>query len=204
MGFYRERILPHLTHLAMRQENFSAYRRRVVSGASGRVLEIGIGSGLNLPHYGPGAERVVGIDPSQRLLSMSKRSAAGTRRSITLIEGSAEDIPLEDASVDTVLTTWTLCTIPEVETALREMLRVLKPSGGLLFVEHGRSSDENVRRWQDRLTPLWRRISGGCHLNRPIRELIEDAGFRIEQLETGYMKGLRPLTFICEGKARPS
>jgi ubiquinone/menaquinone biosynthesis C-methylase UbiE len=121
-----------------------------------------------------------------------------------LIEGSAEALPLEDQSIDTVVTTWTLCTIPDVHAALREMRRVLKPSGTLLFVEHGRSPDEKVRRWQDRLTPVWKRLGGGCHLNRPIRELLEDSGFRIERIETGYMKGPKPLTFMYEGKARPT
>jgi SAM-dependent methyltransferase len=100
------------------------------------------------------------------------------------------------------LQTWTLCSIPDVQRALTEMRRVLKPHGQLLFVEHGRSPDVNVRRWQDRLTPLWRRIGGGCHLNRPIRTLVEEAGFRIEEIETGYMKGPRPMTFMYEGRAR--
>ena len=109
---------------------------------------------------------------------------------------------LDDKSVDTVVTAWTLCTIPGVTRALSEMRRVLKPSGRLLFVEHGRSPDPNVRRWQDRLTPLWRRIGGGCHLNRAISQLIEESGFRIERMDTGYMKGPKPMTFMYEGSAR--
>jgi len=109
---------------------------------------------------------------------------------------------LDDKSVDTVVTTWTLCTIPSVTRALSEMRRVLKPGGRLLFVEHGRSPDPNVRRWQDRLTPLWRRIGGGCHLNRAISQLIEESGFRIERMDTGYMKGPKPMTFMYEGSAR--
>ena len=108
---------------------------------------------------------------------------------------------MEDDSIDTVVSTWTLCTIPDVSRALAEMRRVLKPDGRLLFVEHGRSSDAKVRRWQDRLTPLWRRIGGGCHLNRAISRLIEDAGFRIERMDTGYMKGPKPMTFMYEGSA---
>ncbi|HYT69002.1 MAG TPA: class I SAM-dependent methyltransferase [Vicinamibacterales bacterium] len=204
MGFYENRILPYLVHLSMRQETFSAYRRRVVSPANGRVLEIGIGSGLNLPFYADAAIQIIGLDPSAKLLAMARAGHPGTAtRPIELIEGSAETIPLEDKSIDTVVTTWTLCTIPDVNAALREMRRVLKPSGALLFVEHGRSPDEKVRRWQDRLTPVWKRLGGGCHLNRPIRELLEDSGFRTELFETGYMKGPKPLTFMYEGRARP-
>jgi ubiquinone/menaquinone biosynthesis C-methylase UbiE len=204
MGFYRNRILPYLVHLAMRQETLSAYRRRAVPAAQGRVLEIGIGSGLNLPFYADAAMPIIGLDPSAKLLAMARADHPRTAmRSVELIEGSAETIPLEDKSVDTVVTTWTLCTVPDVRTALHEMRRVLKPSGELLFVEHGRSPDEKVRRWQDRLTPVWKRLGGGCHLNRPIRELLEQSGFRIERIETGYMKGPKPMTFMYEGRARP-
>src|SRR3970040_1388148 len=153
MGFYEDPILPHLVHLSMRQDTFSAYRRRVVPAAQGRVLEIGVGSGLNLPLYTDAAKRVVGLDTSPRLLSMARQVHRSDARSTELIEGSAEALPLKDKSIDTVVTTWTLCTIPDVNAALREMRRVLKPSGELLFVEHGRSPDARVRRWQDRLTP---------------------------------------------------
>ena len=124
--------------------------------------------------------------------------------SLELIEGSAEAIPLPDQSVDTVVSTWTLCTIPDVARALAEMRRVLMPHGRLVFAEHGRSTDPRVIRWQNRLTPLWKRIGGGCHLNRPIGTLIEEAGFRIEQIQTGYMEGPRPMTYMYEGVARPS
>ncbi|AWM24053.1 SAM-dependent methyltransferase [Sinorhizobium fredii] len=122
---------------------------------------------------------------------------------VNFIEASAEAIPLDDRSVDSVVTTWTLCTIPGSHAALSEMRRVLKPQGKLLFVEHGLSPDRGVRWWQDSLTPIWRRISGGCHLNRPIRSMIEDAGFRIDRIETGYMRGPKPMTFMYEGSARP-
>ena len=205
MGFYENRILPYLVHLSMRQDTFSAYRRRVVPAAHGRVLEIGVGSGLNLPFYASAVSRVIGLDPSSKLLSMARNvSRSAVAPSIELIQGSAEAIPLEDRSVDTVVTTWTLCTIPDVRDALGEMRRVLRRDGRLVFVEHGRSPDATVSRWQDRLTPLWKRVGGGCHLNRPIRELIEDSGFRIEQIETGYMQGPRPMTFMYEGRARPA
>jgi ubiquinone/menaquinone biosynthesis C-methylase UbiE len=204
MAFYKDRVLPYLVHWSMRQDVFWPYRRRVIPAAHGRVLEIGVGSGLNFSLYGVAATRVIGLDPSRKLLSIAEAAPqTGRPPSIALIEGSAEAIPLEDKSVDSVVTTWTLCTIPDVRAALGEMRRVLRPSGQLLFVEHGRSPDEKVRRWQDRLTPFWKRVGGGCHLNRPIRELLEESEFRIEQLETGYMKGPKLMTFMYEGKARP-
>jgi ubiquinone/menaquinone biosynthesis C-methylase UbiE len=202
MSFYADRVLPYVVHLSMRQATFAEYRRRVVSSAEGVVLEVGVGSGLNLPFYGEGAQQLIGLDPSPKLLSMAHETTRTTARAMELLEGSGEAIPLEDHSIDTVVTTWTLCSIPDVQRALTEMRRVLKPHGQFLFVEHGRSPDVNVRRWQDRLTPLWKRIGGGCHLNRPILTLVEGAGFRIEQIETGYMKGPRPMTFMYEGRAR--
>jgi len=202
MAFYKERIVPYLVHMSMRQESFAPYRNRVVSGAKGRVLEVGIGSGLNLSHYEESTDQVIGIDPSEKLLSMAAHAVRRPSLRVTFLKGSAETIPLEDASIDTVVTTWTLCTIPDVTTALSEMCRVLKPDGRLLFVEHGRSPDRSVRRWQDRLTPFWRCLGGGCHLNRAISQLIEGAGFRIERMDTGYMKGPRPMTFMYEGSAR--
>jgi ubiquinone/menaquinone biosynthesis C-methylase UbiE len=203
VGFYAERVVPYLVHLSMRQATLVPYRRRVISRAEGRVLEIGIGSGLNLPFYTPAVTTVVGLEPSAKLLSMARQQDNGRampRRD--LVEASAEAIPLEDGSVDTVVTTWTLCTIPDVQRALREMRRVMTSSGRLLFVEHGRSPDAPVRRWQDRLNPIWKPIAGGCHLNRPIAELIERAGFRIEQMDMGYATGPRPMVFMYEGVAR--
>lgn len=202
MSFYQDRILPHLIHLTMRQQRLVAYRQRVVPAAAGRVLEIGVGSGLNLPLYTGNVERLIGLDPSPRLLAMAQESADRTSFPVEFVEGSAEAIPLQDQSIDRVVTTWTLCTIPDVTLALAEIRRVLKPGGRLLFVEHGRSPDAGVRRWQDRLTPAWKRIGGGCHLNRPIGELIAGAGFEIERMDTGYMKGPRPMTFMYEGCAR--
>ncbi len=202
MSFYQDRILPHLINLSMRQRNLLAFRRRVIPAAEGRVLEIGIGSGLNLPLYTDGARHVVGLDPSPKLLAMARKAVDKAPVPVEFLEGSAEAIPLDDGSIDTVVTTWTLCTIPQPGRALGEMRRVLKPDGRLLFVEHGRSPDENIRRWQDRLNPLWKRIGGGCHLNRAIDELVGGAGFRIERLEWGYMKGPKPMTFMYEGCAR--
>lgn len=203
MGLYQDRILPSLIHLAMRNRNLAPYRGRVVSEASGRVLEVGIGPGLNLPFYGESASRIIGLDPSPKLLAMARAAARRAAMPLELIEASAEAIPMEDRSIDTVVTTWTLCSVPAVGRALHEMRRVLRPSGRLLFVEHGRAPQPGVRRWQDRLTPLWKPLSGGCHLNRAISELIENAGFRIERLDNGYMRGPKPMTFMYEGAARP-
>jgi ubiquinone/menaquinone biosynthesis C-methylase UbiE len=202
MGFYQERILPHLVSIAMRNRKLVPYRERVIPAAAGRVLEIGIGSGLNLPFYSPEVREILGLEPSPRLIAMARRAAAVSSSPVTFIEGSAEMLPLDDDSIDTVVTTWTLCTIPDAVGALQEMGRVLKPNGQLLFVEHGLSPDERVRKWQDWLTPAWKRIGGGCHLNRPMRRLIEQVGYRIERLETGYMAGPKPMTFMYEGSAR--
>jgi ubiquinone/menaquinone biosynthesis C-methylase UbiE len=200
-GFYNDRILPRLVHMSMRQPALVPYRQRVIAAAEGRVLELGVGSGMNLPYYGDRADQVIGIDPSSRLLALADR-AHRDRLTARLVRCSAEGIPLEDESVDTIVTTWTLCSIPDVARALREARRILKPSGRLVFVEHGLAPDANVRRWQRRLTPLWKRLAGGCHLNRAIDRLIEDAGFRIERIDTGYMQGPRPMTFMYEGRAR--
>ena len=201
MSFYNDRVLPHLLSLAMRNKDLEAYRRRLVPAAEGRVLEIGIGSGLNLPFYGPAVVEVIGLDPSAPLLRMAGGQAARSGIMVRMLEGSAEAIPLEDASFDTVLTTWTLCSIPDAIAALAEIRRVLKPTGHLLFVEHGSAPDAGVARWQDRLTPLWRPIAGGCHLNRPIEALIRRAGFGIPDLHAGYMAGPKPFTFMYEGRA---
>jgi ubiquinone/menaquinone biosynthesis C-methylase UbiE len=202
MGFYQDQIVPLLINWSMQQRNLAAYRGRIIPAAEGRVLEIGIGSGLNLPYYSRNVTHVIGLEPSPRLLAMARRVEQAGCGSIQLIEGSAEAIPLNDASVDTVVTTWTLCSIPDAPRALRDMRRVLRPGGRLLFVEHGRAPDPNVVWWQDRLTPVWKRLGGGCHLNRPIGTLIKDAGFQFDRLETGYMRGPKPMTFMYEGSAR--
>jgi ubiquinone/menaquinone biosynthesis C-methylase UbiE len=202
MGFYQNQVVPLLTSLSMRNENLAAYRQRVVPEATGRVLEIGIGSGLNLPLYSPKiVQQVIGLEPSPKLLEMARR-VERHGLSVDFLEGSVEEIPLENASFDTVVTTWTLCTIPDPDSALRQIRRVLKPGGRLLFVEHGRAPDPKVVWWQDRLTPIWKRMGGGCHLNRPISSLIEGAGFRLERVKTSYMPGPKPMTFMYEGSAQ--
>jgi ubiquinone/menaquinone biosynthesis C-methylase UbiE len=204
MSFYRRRVLPCLLHLAMRQKQLAPFRRRVIGAAEGRVLEIGIGSGLNLPLYRPPVRSVIGLEPSPELLRMARGRAAATAVPVEYLEASAETLPLDDGSVDTVVTTWTLCTIPNAPRALAEMRRVLKPGGALLFVEHGRAPEPGVARWQDRLDPLWSRIAGGCHLNRKMDELISSSGFRIESLANPRLPGPRTHTFFYEGRARPA
>ncbi|MDX1000823.1 methyltransferase domain-containing protein [Sinorhizobium medicae] len=202
MGIYSDVILPRLCDLSMRNERLRPYRERVIGSAEGRVLEIGTGSGLNLPFYPATVREILALEPSPSLLAMA-RQAMHSGTPVNFIEARAESIPLDDNSVDTVVTTWTLCTIPEAAGALAEMRRVLRPGGKLLFVEHGLSPDRGVRWCQHCLTPVWRRISGGCHLNRPIRSMIEHGGFRIDRVETGYMRGPKPMTFMYEGSARP-
>lgn len=203
MGFYRDWIVPALIDLSMRNRLLLPYRQRVAGAAEGRVLEIGIGSGLNLPFYAQRARQVFGIDPSPALLERTRRQAQRIAAEVQLLNGSAEHIPLANHSIDTVLTTWTACSIPDAAAAFGEMRRVLRPGGRLLFVEHGRAPEASIARWQDRLTPAWRAISGGCHLNRKIDDLIANAGFRIDRLETGYIPGPKVMTFFYEGAATP-
>jgi ubiquinone/menaquinone biosynthesis C-methylase UbiE len=203
MGFYEEWILPALIDLSMRNKRLRPYRERVAGGAEGRVLDVGVGSGLNLPFYGRQVREVFGLDPSPRLLERARRNMRRADVPVRLLEGSAERIPLADRSMDTVVMTWTGCSIPEVRTALMEMRRVLKVGGRLLFVEHGRAPEPGVARWQDRIDPFWRRFSGGCHLNRKIDDLLSHAGFRVDRLETGYIPGPRIMTFLYEGAASP-
>jgi ubiquinone/menaquinone biosynthesis C-methylase UbiE len=204
VGFYQDRILPHLINLSMHNTDLVPYRQRMLFAAEGRVLEIGIGSGINLPFYGPKVREILGLEPSPRLLAMAQHAARESVSPVTLIEGSAEAIPLDGASIDTVVTTWTLCTIPEVDQALGEMHRVLKPGGQLLFIEHGLAPEESVRKWQNRLTPLWKPIAGGCHLNRPISNLIETAGFNITTLENSYLpRAPRMMGYLYQGRALP-
>ena len=203
MGFYAKYVLPTLTDLAMRNAAARTERARFVPQATGVVLEIGVGSGLNIPIYGSGVRKLYGLDPSAELLRMARPRAERAPFPVELLEHSAEAIPLGDASVDTLVTTWTLCTVPDALAALREMRRVLRPDGRLIFIEHGRSTDPEVVRWQDRLTPLWRKVTGGCHLNRPIDELLAQGGFQVIEIERGYGAGPRIGAYLYRGIARP-
>lgn len=202
MGFYQQHILPHLINLGMQNREVTRYRRQVLPQARGRVLEIGVGSGHNLPFYGAQVTHLTGLDPSPQLLAMAGRRTGEVLFPVDLLLGSADAIPLAPASVDTVVSTWTLCSLPDVQRALADMRRVLKPGGRFLFVEHGLASDPAVQRWQHRLTPCWARISGGCHLDRKIDELIRGAGFEIDALTTEYAKGMKVATFFYQGVAR--
>jgi ubiquinone/menaquinone biosynthesis C-methylase UbiE len=204
MGLYSERILPHLIRSTMRNERFAPYRRRTVSSSVGRVLEIGIGSGENLPFYGTSVTEVIGLEPSARLAVMAERKASDFRIPVRLLRGSAEAVPLDAGSVDTVVITWTLCSVPDPGKALREVRRVLKPAGRLLFAEHGLAPDRGIRFVQRRLTPLWKHVAGGCHLDRDVPAIVGAAGFSLDRLDMGYMPGARPLSFIYEGAARPA
>jgi ubiquinone/menaquinone biosynthesis C-methylase UbiE len=202
LGFYERRILPRLIDLGMRQKQLAALRERVVGEAQGQVLEIGIGSGRNLPFYRRDVDRVLGVDPSEGLLAMARPQAAWTQFPVQLRQAAAEDLPLDDGAIDTVVMTWTLCSVADPVQALSEIGRVLRPGGSLLFVEHGRAPEPRLQRWQDRLTPLWRRVAGGCHLNRPIAQLVERSGLRLVELETGHLvKGPRFATYHYRGRA---
>lgn len=203
MTWYQRRVLPVLTHLAMRNEVLAAERARWVPRASGTVLEIGAGSGLNVPFYGRQVRVVYELEPSDGLRQMAAASAKRAAFPRALIGGDAERLPIPNASVDTVVTTWTLCSIPDAARALGEARRVLRPDGRLVFVEHGRSPDPSILRWQDRLTPAWRAIAGGCHLNRPIDRLIAEAGFAIDTLERGYIRGPKVFAYLYRGVATP-
>lgn len=203
MGFYAKYVLPTLTDLAMRNAAARTERARFVPQATGVVLEIGVGSGLNIPIYGSGVRKLYALDPSAELIRMARPRAERAPFPVELLEHPAEAIPLGDGTVDTVVTTWTLCTIPDALAALREMRRVLRPDGRLIFIEHGRSTDPRVLRWQDRLTPLWRMITGGCHLNRPIDELLAQGGFQVTEMERGYGAGPRIGAYLYRGIARP-
>lgn len=202
MGFYAKYILPRLIDLAMRNKDTTRLRAECVPQAQGEVLEIGIGSGLNLPFYSSQVQHLYGVDPSLELQRMAARKISAMPFEVSLLRQSAEELlPLGDSSIDTVVMTWTLCSIPNPDAALNEMRRVLKASGRLIFVEHGRSPDAKVLRWQDRLTPAWKRIGGGCHLNRSIDELIRRAGFQISELKTFHLPGPRPMTYTYKGSA---
>jgi ubiquinone/menaquinone biosynthesis C-methylase UbiE len=204
MSFYSKYMLPTLTHFAMRSRTLRPERARWVPLAKGVVLEVGVGSGLNLPMYGREVRKLYALDPSEELLRMARLRAARAAFAVEFLCRPAEAIPLACGSVDDVVTTWTLCTIPDPVAALQEMHRVLRPEGRLIFVEHGRSPDAAVVRWQDRLTPLWRKVTGGCHLNRPIDRLLRLGGFEVLEMDQGYLPGPRVGAYLYRGIARPA
>jgi ubiquinone/menaquinone biosynthesis C-methylase UbiE len=201
MGFYATQIVPRITDVALRGREFSTLRARVVAPLDGEVLEIGFGSGLNVPHYPTAIRRVRAVDPATVGRKLAAGRVAASPVPVEYVGLDGQDLPLADDSVDHVLTTFTLCTIPDVDRALAEVTRVLRPGGSFHFLEHGRSPDPRVARWQDRLTPLQRRLGGGCHLNRPIGEMITRTGLRVGEIDNYHLKGPRPLGYMYEGTA---
>jgi len=203
MTWYEEKVLPGLINLACGTKPTRKQREKIVPRASGDVLEIGIGSGLNLPFYDRNKVRHVwGLEPSAGMRRLASKAIARSALDGELIDLPGEEIPLDNDSVDTVLVTYTLCTIPEVAEALHGMRRVLKPAGRLLFCEHGKAPDSSVQKWQDRLNPAWKKVAGGCNMNRDIVAILQEAGFLIEDDNRMYIPGLKPLTYNYWGAAR--
>jgi ubiquinone/menaquinone biosynthesis C-methylase UbiE len=202
VSFYEERVLPHIIDAVCSNKPTRRQREKVVPLASGDVLEIGFGSGLNLPYYDRSSVRKIwGLEPSAGMRRKALPAVRASTLEVEFIHLPGEEIPLDNDSVDTVLVTYSLCTIPEPVAALEGMRRVLKPGGRLLFCEHGRAPDDDVLHWQNRLNPGWRRVSGGCNMNRDIPALIEAAGFSIKSDERMYIPGLRVLCYNYWGSA---
>jgi SAM-dependent methyltransferase len=204
MSLYERFVLPRVVDFACAAKPAMRQRAKIVPAAQGRVLEIGFGSGLNLPFYDPDrVEHLWALEPSPRMWQLASERVGAARFPVEFVEASADAIPLPDRSADTVLVTYTMCTLPDVVAALGEVDRLLKPGGRLLFCEHGEAPDPGVRRWQRRLNPVWSRLAGGCHLDRPIPSILEGAGFRLRNLSTMYLPGFRPATFNFWGSAAP-
>ncbi len=202
MGIYNKYILPQLINTACSARTVSKQRAKIVPLARGEVLEIGIGSGLNLPFYQKDQVKAIwGLEPQGELLSMAKTTGENHDISIHFLQASAEDIPLDNDQFDTIVITYTLCSIPQAALALAEMKRVLKPKGQILFCEHGAAPDPAVLKWQNRINPIWKRVGGGCNLNRDIPQLFLEAGFHIPNLQTMYLPGWRPACFNYWGNA---
>lgn len=200
MGFYEKYLLPKLLNMAMKSPDFKVLRERLVPNATGRVLELGIGSGLNLPFYPEGA-KVVGVDPSAELRVYAEEVARDHSVDVEFVGASAENLDFDDNSFDSAVITWTLCTIPDPIAALQEVRRVLKPGGRLVFAEHGRSPDQDVERWQNRINPVWKKIGGGCNLNREPDVSLIETGFSLDDVEEGYLSGPRWATYNYRGIA---
>jgi ubiquinone/menaquinone biosynthesis C-methylase UbiE len=201
MGLYADQVLPRIINVILAGQEFRRIRARVASGLAGEVLELGFGSGLNVPYYPPQVQQVFAVDPATVGRKLAAKRVADSPVPVEHVGLDGEDLPLESTSIDHVLVTWTMCTIPDVGQALREIHRVLRSGGQLHFAEHGRSPDPKVARWQDRLTPLQRRWAGGCHLNRPIESLVEDAGFLMTRLDNFYLGGPKCAGYMYEGVA---
>ena len=207
MGIWTDHVTPRIAELTLRSKPIGALRAQALSGLEGEVVEIGFGSGLNLRHYPASVSKVHAIEPSEVARRMAGPRAAASPIPVDFTGLDGQALPLDDESVDAAVSTFTLCTIPDVAAALGELARVLRPGGRFHFLEHGRSDDPKVIAWQDRLNGVQGRIAGGCHLNRPIDALIRSAGFEIEQLEQRYMPGpalSKPFGYLYLGVARPA
>lgn len=203
MSWYEDKVLPRLINLACGVKPVRKQREKIVPRASGDVLEIGFGSGLNLPYYDRSKVRHIwGLEPAAGMRAIAAKTVARSGLDVELIDLPGEEIPLDDNSVDTVLVTFTLCTIADVSSALEGMHRVLKPGGQLLFCEHGKAPDAEVAKWQDRINPVWGKIAGGCNINRDIPQLLVTAGFVIEDDNRMYIPGIRALSYNYWGTAK--
>lgn len=201
MGWYSRTVLPKLIEVGCSQKLLMRLRAQYVPQAQGNVLEIGIGTGLNLEYYNKDQVQLTGLDPAAELTGHAQERAQALDLPVTMLGVSGESIPAEDATFDNLVCTWTLCSIPNVEGALREMHRVVKPGGKLLFIEHGASPDAGIATWQRRVEPMWKRLTGGCHLTRKADELIQEAGFRLDTFDSGYLPGPKIASFMTHGIA---
>ena len=202
MSIYERHVLPHLVNCVCGTKSMRRQRAKVVPAARGRVLDIGFGAGHNVEHYDfSRVDHLWALEPSRESWELAHKRVAAAPCAVEYLPCGAEEIPLPAAAVDSVVVTFALCTIPDIDGALAEIRRVLRPGGELLFCEHGAAPDAGVRRWQDRIDPIWTRFAGGCHLNRPIAALIEGAGFRIARLETGYVSVPRFASYHSWGAA---
>lgn len=201
VGFYEDQVLPRFVDIALGGRQLTRLRARVAADLDGEVLEVGFGSGRNVPHYPKSVQRVRAVDPATVGRKLAAKRVAAAAVPVEYVGLDGEALPLEDGTIDHVLTTWTLCTIPDVQAALLEIRRVLRPGGVLHFLEHGRSPHPKVAHWQDRLTPLQRRLAGGCHLNRPIDQLVSGSGLDVTRLDNYYIKGPKFFGYMFEGVA---
>jgi ubiquinone/menaquinone biosynthesis C-methylase UbiE len=201
MGLYSDQILPRATDVIMAAKQLDPIRARAAAGLDGEVLEVGFGSGLNIAYYPPAVHRVRAVDPATLGRKLAARRLATSPAPVEFAGLDGQHLPVDSDSVDHVLTTWTLCSIPQPERALAEIYRVLRPGGSFHFAEHGRSPDPKVAHWQDRLTPIQRRLAGGCHLNRPIQTLIEASGLELAKISNYHLQGPRAFGYMYEGVA---